>query len=297
MHARPTKEVMNTTKRSYVGLAAVPMGQALLHETLDLAGESVIRAALDCIHVGQVTGAHAAPAPLGRGPRARGRSPASQALKWPALEAHFLAHSLLLRRRRSEPDAGVFSSQAALTLAQVCWRMAHDAAVKQQVRLLGHQPSASSDELADHAVAIVASCVLGDGVREMRQSIQRASQQPWTSADPAKVMWHVYTSFDGPRLMPRLAAVIAGLGPNPPKLPAGRRGASRELVERYEPAAIDSLTRRVTDVTLGWCANNPAVMADAIHLRQARNWSAAAMVQLKIWLTAADSCSSGSLPW
>ena len=128
MHARPTKEVMNTTKRSYVGLAAVPMGQALLHETLDLAGESVIRAALDCIHVGQVTGAHAAPAPLGRGPRARGRSPASQALKWPALEAHFLAHSLLLRRRRSEPDAGVFSSQAALTLAQVCWRMAHEPA-------------------------------------------------------------------------------------------------------------------------------------------------------------------------
>ena len=273
------------------------MRQALLHETLDLAGEAGIRAVLDCIHAAQVTEALTTPAPLERGPRARGRSPASQALKWPALEAHFLAHSLLLRRSRSEPDAGVFSSQAAQTLAQVCWRMAHDAVVKQQVRLLGCQLSASAYELADHAVAIVATCVLGDGVREMRQSIQRASQQPWTSADPAKVLWHIYTSFDGPRLMPTLKEVVASLGPSPPKLPAGRRGASRELVERYEPAAIDALARRVTHVTLGWCANDPAVMADAIYLRRARNWSEAAMVQLKIWLSAADSCSSGSLPW
>jgi hypothetical protein len=281
------------TETDRLELAATPDAATMLREALEMTGLDAFRVAHDRILLEQVQ----APIPeyaTGLDPtRKEGRDRFSPLL-WDRLEEVLLAHGIDWRTDKQIPDRAFLTSRAGWTVAQVCWRLANDRTVRSHLAgqrvndERGLEPPVQlpdeGSEVADHALAVIATCLVGDGVRYALRRLAASSGGKWHQLSPARILWTVYTSPDGPGLVPGSRQVRERFKDKPPPIPIGRRKATFEMIKLYDDATRAALARRVSLVARHWCEPNPDSIGTYDLEQRAAHWSDAALTQLWIWL-------------
>lgn len=314
-------------------LSATPQVVAMLEETFDLCGADVFLATLDRVELGLVTSPVTPRSEKYDDLLSQGRKRLSS-LKWRSLQEDFLTRGLVWRCITDEdesdeedddkdkvkvkvkvkdeshefPEVTPLTARAAYTLAEVCWRVANDPRVRAYLRgktMLGElgldPPLELPDdafELIDHALAVVATAIVSDGVRDALRLLRKGGRK-WYEAPPGRILWKIYTSPDGPALI-RKSEIVRKLFPRRlPADPNGRGQATHALVAQYQEAATEALSQKVLQVVEGWCAGDTTVICNKCLAKRAAHWASAALIQVNIWLGTKDRDAHGypDTPW
>lgn len=280
----------------------------MLDEALDLCGVQAFRVALERVLLGLASGPQRG-RPVAEGGDLRTHRERFDPLPWRQLEACILGHSLLWRSGRSVDADVLLTARASYTVAQVCWRLANDRKVRGYVQgervdgQIGLSPPeqipGDGFELSDHAMAVVATTLVGDGVRDALRRLQMTPATSWHSLSPARILWAIYTSPEGPGLVPRSRTVQQLFDGTAPPIPIGRRRATLPMVHAYNEAARQALAGRVEKVVLSWCAGDPEAIAPGEVTARSLHWAQAALTQIHIWLGSTDRPAHGhaDTPW
>lgn len=307
--------LMRSATTHRLNLPATPYAAAMLHEAIELTGVETFRAALDRVITGGVQRPIAEyKTGLEQSHQLRGSDRHRfSALPWRDLENHFLSHGLIWRARKALPATACLTSRAALTVAQVTWRLANDAKVRAHLSgervdgVIGLEPPVELPhdrfEIADHAVAVVTATLVGDGVREALRRLDMSSGKKWHKLSPARILWAVYTSPDGPALVPRSPQVRhhfeEAKGVEFPTVPSGRRKITLKMVRDFEDVTRETLARRAIKLARHWCEPDVNCIELGDLQQRANHWSGAALTDLLIWLGGYDKEAHGRAnePW